>query len=97
LYDLNSNNGLPNDLKGRIRGIVGNVLSNFDYNYLNFWGELAVLNAITSKKIGVLNYIEFRLANGKHVDFVITNKNGEIYYIEVVSVNLHVHTKNVHY
>ena len=59
--------------KKLIRKNVYNMLVSFDLKYLNFFGEILVLNSLMKTKQYRLHDVEMKLSNGKEVDFVLKN------------------------
>jgi len=79
---------VPATLIGKLKKTIFNLLTNFDYNYLNFVAELAVLNNLLKSKIYLLEDIEFPMGNGNFIDFKLYNKtSSKSTYIEVVSIH----------
>jgi hypothetical protein len=56
------------------KGAIRNLLEEPDSNYLNFFGEVLCLALILNTPTYELNHIEFKLPNGKKLDFGIKNK-----------------------
>ncbi len=77
-----------------IRSNAKAMLKSLDSKYLNFLGEMAVLNNLIKTGVYRLNSIEYQLSNGKSIDFKLTYipVNQEI-LVEIV--NLHLDTDKV--
>jgi len=72
-----------------VRSSVKSMLKALDSKYLNFVGEIGVLNNMIKSGGYRLNAIEQILQNGKSVDFKFTKTiNGEIIMVEVVNIHL---------
>ncbi|BAO76449.1 hypothetical protein [Winogradskyella sp. PG-2] len=72
-----------------IKTTVWNLLISFDSKYLNYIGELAVLNNLLKSKTVELIKCEVSLDNKKSIDFdVIFPENGMRVLIEVVNIHL---------
>lgn len=93
LADINRN--LDVTAKKKIKKTLYNILIEFDLNYLNYIGELAVLNLFIRNKEYKLNRIESPLGNKKNADFLFdrTDGNGSV-LVEVVNVRPKVFPKN---
>lgn len=79
--------------KTLIRGSLTGIFSNIDLKYLNFVGELCVLNYIKRNHGYILNATEYPhdLSNrkGPSIDFCfVGSSNGDIFLIEVVNIHL---------
>jgi hypothetical protein len=72
-----------------VRSNAKSMLKAFDSKYLNFVGEMGVLNNLIKSGAYRLNGIEYKLPNGKSVDFKLTKtvKNEEI-LVEIVNLHL---------
>ena len=90
-------NKMVNELSGQlsveekrlIRSSIQGVLINFDRKYLNFAGELAVLNNLLKSKTYRLKQVEAKLPNGKSLDFSLESlKSGSITHVEVMNIHL---------
>ena len=72
-----------------IKRTVWNLLISFDSKYLNYIGELAVLNNLLKSKTVKLIKCEFSLDNKKSIDFdVLFPQSGMRVLIEVVNIHL---------
>ncbi|MBO6659397.1 MAG: hypothetical protein JJ862_06185 [Roseivirga sp.] len=72
-----------------IKTTVWNLLISFDSKYLNYIGELAVLNNLLKSKTVELIKCEVSLDNNKSIDFdVLFPENGMRVLIEVVNIHL---------
>ncbi|HEY8659023.1 MAG TPA: hypothetical protein VIL78_08295 [Hanamia sp.] len=72
-----------------VRSNAKSMLKAFDSRYLNFVGEMGVLNNMIKSGTYRLSGIEHKLPNGKSVDFKLTQtiKNEEI-LVEIVNIHL---------
>jgi hypothetical protein len=72
-----------------VRSNAKSMLKAFDAKYRNFVGEMAVLNNIIKSGDRRLSGIEYKLPNGKSIDFKIvqTAKNEQL-LIEIVNIHL---------
>lgn len=85
LKELNQH--IPEDKKFLVRGILKNMLINMDMRFLNFVGELSILNNLI--KTGFrLEKVEELLPNGKRVDFTVQSAQGITEMVEVVNIFL---------
>ena len=72
-----------------VRSNVKSMLTSFDMKYLNFLGEIAVLNNLIKSKIYRLETIEEKLSNGKAIDFKLRMTESETtHLIEVLNIHL---------
>ncbi len=72
-----------------IKKNVRDFLTRFDLKYLDYVGELAVINNLIKSKIYRLENVETKLASGKSIDFKIKkNENGQSYFVEVTNIHL---------
>jgi hypothetical protein len=80
---------LNDEEKKLITASIWNILTAFDSRYLDFMGEMAVLNGIMATNKYQLNNIEFKLPNGKTIDFRLKSKdNGTFTLVEVYNIHL---------
>jgi hypothetical protein len=85
LEELSDN--LDIDGKRKIKNTLYNLLIESDLNYLNYIGELSVLNLFLHKGVYRLHAIESPLGNGSGADFSLAPVNrGKNLLIEVVNV-----------
>lgn len=76
-----------------IKKNIRDFLTRFDQKYLDYVGELAVINNLIKSKTYRLENIETKLISGKSIDFEIKNiENGQPYFVEVTNIHL-VHEK----
>lgn len=75
--------------KGLVVGTVTKVLTNFDTRYLNFVGELAVLNNIVESGNFELLRVESPIGHGKKkAEFLLKKKdNGTEFMLEVLNIH----------
>lgn len=87
LEDLSMN--LTDEEKKIIRKNIRDFLTRFDLRYLDYVGELAVINNLIKSKIYRLENVEMKLANEKSIDFKIRkSEDGKIYLVEVLNIHL---------
>lgn len=79
---------IPKEHLGKMKRTVYNILTSFNKDYLNFVGELAVLNILLRSKLYILEDIEYPIENGKTVDFKFYSKE-EAKSILVEVYNIH--------
>jgi hypothetical protein len=80
---------MENNTRAVIKTTVWNLLISFDSKYLNYIGELAVLNNLLKSKTVELIKCEVSLDNNKSIDFdVLFPENGMRVLIEVVNIHL---------
>jgi hypothetical protein len=85
LEELSDN--LSHDDKKKIKKTLYNLLIESDLNYLNYIGELSVLNLFLHKGIYKLHEIESPLGNGNGADFSLAPVDGgQFILIEVVNI-----------
>jgi hypothetical protein len=90
--ELNKNLvGVERDL---VKTNVINMLSSFDKQFLNYLGELAVLNQLIKSSTFSLIACEEELPNGKSIDFLFENKI-EPMKLLVEVVNIHINDEKV--
>ena len=86
---------LPKNTISKIVPTIKKFLQEYDYNFLNFLGELSVLNCILQKDKYKLNNVEFKLntdpslKNNKSADFSIIENGDYIHLVEIVNIHLH--------
>jgi hypothetical protein len=85
LSELNST--LPENKKHLLRGIVKSMLTNWDMKFLNFVGELSVLNNLLKTSFQ-LDQVEEIMENGKRIDFTVRAAGDRLERIEVVNIYL---------
>jgi hypothetical protein len=82
---------LKDEDKIKIKPTIENFLINLDYKYLNFLGEMAVLNNLLKSKIYTLNSIEVALENkpdSKTIDFGLTKvEDRSLVFVEIVNIH----------
>lgn len=90
------NERLSKDEAIHVHKMVKSVLTNFDYQYLNFIGELATLNTYKATgKYSLLN-IEEKIYSNKNVKadlFICRNSDKKEFFVEIV--NIHLHNRNL--
>lgn len=79
---------LAPEKKALLSDTFRSLLTNWDLKFLNFIGELSVLNNLL-KSGYQLNTLEEEMPNGKHMDFTIINQNGNKVLVEVRNIHLH--------
>ena len=68
---------------------IRNILISFNSNYLNFIGELAVLNSLVRSKLYKLISVEEPLANKKSLDFkLLRTSDNKIQLVEIMNIHL---------
>lgn len=85
------NERLSKDEAIHVHKMVKSVLTNFDYQYLNFIGELATLNAYKSTgKYSLINIEEkIYLQKGVQADlFMRRNSDKKEFFVEIVNIHL---------
>ena len=90
--ELNEN--LKEDERQLVKTNVRNMLSSFDHQFLNYIGELAVLNQLIKSGSFQLLSCEEKLPNGKSIDFLFENKIKPM-KILVEVVNIHINSDKV--
>jgi hypothetical protein len=81
---------IPDKQKNWLKTTLYNVFTNWDRNYLNFFGELAVLNNFLKAGF-TLGKIEERLSSGKEIDFAFFGLDqGKKVLIEIVNIHLEI-------
>lgn len=79
---------VPREHIGKLKKTVYDLLTNFDKNYLNFIGELAILNNLLKSGNYFLEDIEYPLGNGNSIDFKFYNiSSAKSVLIEVVNIH----------
>lgn len=92
LEELSMN--LTAEEKKIIRKNIRDFLTSFDVRYLDYVGELAVINNLIKSKIYRLGNVETKLASEKRIDFKIKKtEDGKLYLVEVL--NIHLDSKKV--
>lgn len=88
LFDeLNKN--LDKDSKKIVKTTIKNLLSSYNHSYLNFIGELSVLNNLIKSEMTDLIRCEKPIDNNKSIDFEINFKTNAIkVLIEVINIHL---------
>jgi hypothetical protein len=71
---------------------IYNILIQKDRSYLNFLGELACLVLIKKQYSYRLNKIEYKLPNGKRIDFQLIDSMSKIEYLFEIT-NIHIDAK----
>ncbi|MCW3110733.1 MAG: hypothetical protein JWQ09_5239 [Segetibacter sp.] len=72
-----------------VRSNAKSMLKAFDSKYLNFVGEMGTLNNMIKSGAYRLNGIEYKLPNGKSVDFKLTQTvKNEVILVEIVNLHL---------
>lgn len=85
--ELNKN--LDKESKKVVKTTIRNLLSSYNHSYLNFIGELSVLNNLIKSEMTELIRCEKSIDNNKSIDFEINFKsNGMKVLIEVVNIHL---------
>ena len=77
-------------IKTNLRGF----LTTLDKGYLNFIGEIAVLNNLIKSKTYRLENVEFKLPNKKTIDFRLRKINDDAFLL-VEIVNIHLDSKRI--
>jgi hypothetical protein len=86
---FNLSNNLNAAQKREFKKTIYSMLTNLNRNYLNFVGELAVINGLLNSKLYALERVEFPLPNGKNVDFMVLDiKRNKKILIEVLNIHL---------
>lgn len=85
LIDLNKY--LPDKKKSLLSGTFWHLLTNWDLKFLNFIGELSVLNNLL-KSGYELEMVEEKMPNGKRMDFKVKSTTGKMILVEVVNIHL---------
>lgn len=68
---------------------VRNLLISFDSKYLNFVGEIAVLNNLLKSKMYRLEDVETKLSSKKSIDFTVKKiDNRKLFLVEIVNIHL---------
>jgi len=72
-----------------IKKNVRDFLTRFNLKYLDYVGELAVINNLVKSKIYRLENVEAKLTNEKSIDFKIRKvEDGKLHLVEVVNIHL---------
>ena len=71
-----------------LSGTFRSLLTNWDLKFLNFIGELSVLNNLL-KSGYQLGAVEEEMPNGKHMDFTVISQNRNKVLVEVKNIRLH--------
>jgi len=72
-----------------IKKNIRDFLTRFNLKYLDYVGELAVINNLVKSKIYRLENVELKLASKKRIDFEIKRiEDGKLFLVEVVSIHL---------
>jgi hypothetical protein len=80
---------LTSEEKKIIKKNIRDFLTRFDLKYLDYVGELAVINNLIKSKIYRLENVETKLGSGKSIDFQIKKiENGRSYFVEVTNIHL---------
>jgi len=80
---------LPPHFHKRVRDILKGKLSNLkDWNYLNGFSELGVINTLLDYGFQ-LEQIEIKFPNGRPKDFLFKNKESKPVLVEVVNMHAH--------
>ncbi len=79
---------LSREKKALLADTFRSLLTNWDLKFLNFIGELSVLNNLL-KSGYKLEMVEEEMPNGKHMDFTLQNERGNKIFVEVCNVQLH--------
>jgi hypothetical protein len=87
LEDLSIN--LTNEEQKLIKKNVRDFLTRFDLRYLDYIGELAVINNLIKSKIYRLQRVESELSSKKKIDFEIKRiEDGRLFFVEAVNIHL---------
>ncbi|WP_276484741.1 hypothetical protein [Paraflavitalea pollutisoli] len=80
---------LPEAERERIRKTIKDILISMDHQYLNFFGEIAVLNNIMKTGLYNLTAVEYKLSDSDNtIDFAFSNKTtGGNLLVEVVNMH----------
>jgi hypothetical protein len=72
-----------------IKKNIRDFLTRLNTKYLDYIGELAVINNLIKSKIYRLEKVEFKLASQKKIDFEIKRiEDGKLFLVEVYSIHL---------
>lgn len=72
----------------KIKEALHNVFTAHDHKYLNFVGELSVLNQLLSSTVFTLNDVEVPIPNGKSIDFEMLTQSKQPMLVEVHNIHL---------
>lgn len=79
---------VPEKQKPWLKSNLYSLLTNWDYNYRNFIGELAVLNAMLTSGLKLLK-IEEEISSKKNIDFTFQKpENGQRLLVEVLNIHI---------
>lgn len=73
--------------KKLVRKTIASFLLDFSKEYLNYIGELSILNNLTTSGY-TLKEVEFPLGNGNNADFRLVGKDGRRILVEVVNIHI---------
>ena len=80
---------LTSEEKKLIKPTIRNILTAFDRRYLDFTGEILVLNNLIKSKIYRLEKVEEKLPNKKTIDFKLKCiADGSFKLVEIVNIHL---------
>ncbi|WP_126970223.1 hypothetical protein [Gynurincola endophyticus] len=80
---------LTSEEKKIIKKNIRDLLTSFDLKFLNYVGELAVINNLIKSKNYRLEYVETKMVSGKSIDYRIKKlENGKLYLVEVLNIHL---------
>lgn len=72
-----------------IKTNIRNFLTRLDKDYLNYVGEIAVLNNLLNSKLYTLDKVEKKLPNGKSIDFTMKRvSNNSTFLLEIDNIHL---------
>jgi hypothetical protein len=77
--------------KSLIVDTLYNLLINFDNRFLNFLGELLVLNSLKANRKFVLKKVESQIVDDKNADFLFEYEGKSLHLIEVVNFHIDDH------
>lgn len=87
LEELSTN--LTGDEHKLIKKNIRDFLTRFDTKYLDYVGELAVINNLVKSKLYRLENVESKLTSDKRIDFKVKNNDdGKSYLVEVLNIHL---------
>lgn len=83
------NTGLDNKQKQMAGKIIRNLLKNISLDYIHSVGELFFLDKVIDTKQYELLEVEFKMKNGKRIDFRFCSKiNKDVVLVEILNIHL---------